>query len=190
MHYDGETIHIPQTLRVPHCSPRATNGIEHQDPLSLQHTTKNTRIPPSQHTTQLRRQQLQMIQDQMAVSRSVRKFTDHKYYGTYRTRQGTSTACSLHIGEGGDTNPFPEGNNTEHKAHRMLVKRKETPREYPKARGQGSGGTYGAGSCPKTNRHPRAKQTTHPCTMGESASHHNLHKSLTAPHELQIGIST
>ena len=70
----------------------------------------------------------------MVVTRSEREITAHMTQGTCRTRQGTSTAYRLHTREGGDTNPFPEGNNTEHKAHRLLDKGKETPRERPRAR--------------------------------------------------------
>jgi hypothetical protein len=191
MHYDGGATHTPRTLHVPHCTPRATNGIEHRDHVSPQQTTKNTRIPPSLHHTQPRRQQIHTSQDQMAVTRSEREITAHMTKGTCRTRQGTRTAYILHTGEGGDTNPFPEGNNTKHKAHGLLDKGNETQGVYPRARGSGSGGHAVLGSCPKTNRHPRTKLSTHPCnTMGESAIHHNPYKTLAAPHELQIGIST
>jgi len=60
-----------------------------------------------------------MSQDQMDVTRSEREITAHMTQGTCRTRQLNIKSYRLNTIEGGDTNPSPEGNNTEHKAHRL-----------------------------------------------------------------------
>ena len=108
MQYDGGTTHTPQSLHVPHCTLRATNGIEHRNHTSPQQTTENTRKPPSLYPTQPRKQLLHMSLDQMTVTRSEREITAHMTHGTCQTRHGTRTACRLHTREGGDTNPSPK----------------------------------------------------------------------------------
>jgi hypothetical protein len=148
MHYKGGTSHIPQTQRVPHCTPRATNGKEHRENLSPHQPTSNTRRPLSCNPPQPRRQRPQMSKDPVAAPHGELDTTAHRPHRTCWTCQVPKPKLRLHTGGGGDIDPSPEGKNTENKAQRQQERGKGTPGEDPIARRNGCGGPTVPTACP------------------------------------------
>ena len=75
----------------------------------------------------------------MAAPRGDRDMSALRPHKTCWTRQGIRPTLRLHTWDDGDINPFPESENTEHKAHRPQDSGRGTPREDPNAGGSGCG---------------------------------------------------
>ena len=80
------------------------------------------------------------IKDMAAPSRGERETTHQRTRMTCQSNQVTRLTLRQHTREGGDIDPFPDGNNNENKAHILLDIGKGTLRKDPTARRNGCGG--------------------------------------------------
>jgi hypothetical protein len=130
-------------------------------------------------------------EDPVAPPRGERETSANRSHKTCQTSRGTRPTLRMHTREGGDINPFPEGKNTEHKAHRLQDRGKGTSWEDPGARRSGCGGAHGAWRLPQTTTASMHTDEHAPMHYdGGRPTYHKLITSLTATRGLHTRGST